>query len=123
MIQFHRERHRRHRRRHRRRGVDKRNLRVRFVILRVNRGRRAPVDVLHRNPCRRRPLLMNIERVQYAIRRLSSSSSSAGFCVDVDAAVFGGLIQRHNFPARIRWARIFAVDIDIPRLCVLRNRG
>jgi hypothetical protein len=43
---------------------DKRSFLVRFVILRVNRGRRAPVAVLHRNPCRRRPLLMNIERVQ-----------------------------------------------------------
>ena len=53
-----------HRECHRRRGEDKRSFLVRFVILRVKRGRTAPVAVLHRNPCRRSPLLMNIERVQ-----------------------------------------------------------
>jgi hypothetical protein len=52
-----------HRECHRRRGEDKRSFLVRFVILRVKRGRTAPVAVLHRNPCRRSPLLMNIERV------------------------------------------------------------
>lgn len=82
-----------------------RNLRVVFVISPEIRGRKTPREFLHRNPWRRRPLLLNIERVQYAIRRPSSLDD------DDDAPV--GLIHRHNFPARIRCARSFTVFVEI----------
>ena len=77
------------------------------MISPVKRDRKTPREFLHRNPWRRRPLLLNIERVQYAIRRPSSFDDND----DDDAR--GGLIHRHNFPARIRCARSFTVFVEI----------
>ncbi len=88
--------------------VHSRNLRFVFVTSPVKRGRIEPREFLHRNPCRRRPFVLNIERVQYAIRRPS--------LVGADAATEeerGGLIHRHNLSARIRCARSFAVFVEI----------
>jgi hypothetical protein len=85
------------------RRVHSRNLRFVFVISPVKRGRDEPLEFLQRNPCRRIPFVLNIDRVQYAIRRPS--------LVGADAR--GGLIHLHNFSARIRCARSFAVFVEI----------
>lgn len=109
---------------HHRRDHHRRTLRVTFVISLVKRGRGSdePREFLHRKPCLRSPLVLNIERVQYAIRRPSSSISEDAD--DVEDAL-DDLIHRHNLSARIRCARSFAVFVEmaaVPRR-IFRDAG
>lgn len=92
------------------RRVHSRNLRFVFVTSPVKRGRIEPREFLHRKPCRRRPFVLNIERVQYAIRRPSPDGCDDD---DDDDEERGGLMHRHNLSARIRCARSFAVFVEI----------
>ena len=97
-------------------------LRVIFVTSPVKRGRDEPREVLHRKPWRRRPFVLNIERVQYAIRRPSSSIRDDD---DNEEDALGDLIHLHNFSARIRCARSFAVFVEmaaVPRR-IFRDAG
>jgi hypothetical protein len=61
--------------------------------------------------------LLKIDWVQYAMRRLFSMDSrrlrARVIIVGAFFAVFFGVIQLHNFPARIRWARSFAVFVEM----------
>ena len=81
---------------------------VRIVFV-TSEVRRAPRAVLHRNPCGRNPLELNIERVQYATRRPSFATVIPG----------RALIHLHNLPARMLWARSFT-DFIVPVARVVR---